>query len=104
MAIGALPVAAAGMLPGVLKRLKESYPRLRVRLQQGRTEDLLPLLASGEIELIVGRLYEPVTLDGFDREALWTEPISISPGRSMRSWKGLQPPKTCDATTLFCQP
>jgi LysR family pca operon transcriptional activator len=25
----------------------------------------------------VGRLYEPVTLDGFDREALWTEPISI---------------------------
>lgn len=27
LAIGALLVAAAGMLPGVLKRLKASYPR-----------------------------------------------------------------------------
>jgi len=77
LSIGALPVAAAGMLPGVLKRLKANYPRLRVRLQQGRTEDLLPLLATGEIELIVGRLYEPATPDAFDREALWSEPISI---------------------------
>ena len=77
LSIGALPVAAAGMLPGVLKRLKTKYPRLRLRLRQGRTEDLLPLLATGEIELIVGRLYEPTTPDGFDREALWSEPISI---------------------------
>jgi LysR family transcriptional regulator, pca operon transcriptional activator len=77
LSIGALPVAAAGMLPGVLKRLRTTYPRLRVRLQQGRTEDLLPLLATGEIELVVGRLYEPATPDGYDREALWSEPISI---------------------------
>ena len=77
LAIGALPVAAAGMLPGVLKRLKASHPRLRIRLQQWRTEDLLPLLAAGEIELIVGRLYEPAAPDAFERQALWTEPISI---------------------------
>jgi LysR family pca operon transcriptional activator len=77
LALGALPVAAAGMLPGVLKRLKRSHPRLRIRLQQGRTEDLLPLLAAGEIELVVGRLYEPATLDEFERETLWVEPISI---------------------------
>lgn len=77
LALGALPVAAAGMLPGVLRRLKQSQPRLRIRLQQGRTEDLLPLLAAGEIELIVGRLYDPATKDEFDREALWAEPISI---------------------------
>jgi LysR family pca operon transcriptional activator len=77
LSIGALPVTAAGMLPGVLKRLRTNHPRLRVRLQQGRTEDLLPLLAAGEIEFIVGRLYEPATPDAFEREALWTEPISI---------------------------
>jgi LysR family pca operon transcriptional activator len=34
-------------------------------------------LASGEIDLIVGRLYRPVVPDGFVREPLWTEPISI---------------------------
>jgi LysR family pca operon transcriptional activator len=77
VALGVLPVAAAGVLPGVLTRLKALKPDIRVRLEQGRTEDLLPLLASGEIDLIVGRLYEPPVPDAFAREALWTEPISI---------------------------
>jgi LysR family transcriptional regulator, pca operon transcriptional activator len=77
VALGALPVAAAGVLPGALARLKITDPHIKVRLQQGRTEDLLPLLASGEIDLIVGRLYEPALPDGFSREPLWTEPISI---------------------------
>lgn len=77
VALGALPVAAAGVLPGALTRLKAMHPEMRVRLQQGRTEELLPLLASGEIDLIVGRLYQPPVPDGFEREALWTEPISI---------------------------
>jgi LysR family pca operon transcriptional activator len=76
-ALGALPVAAAGVLPGVLTRLRALYPAISIRLQQGRTEELLPLLASGEIDLIVGRLYQPVVPDGFVREPLWTEPISI---------------------------
>ena len=77
VALGALPVAAAGVLPGTLARLKATSPHIQVRLQQGRTEDLLPLLASGEIDLIVGRLYEPAAPDRFSREPLWTEPISI---------------------------
>jgi LysR family pca operon transcriptional activator len=77
VALGALPVAAAGVLPGALARLKAAHPGIRVRLQQGRTEELLPLLASGELDLIVGRLYEPAVPDGFKREALWTEPISV---------------------------
>jgi LysR family transcriptional regulator, pca operon transcriptional activator len=77
VALGALPVAAAGVLPGTLARLKTTHPDIKVRLQQGRTEDLLPLLGSGEIDLIVGRLYEPAVPDEFAREPLWTEPISI---------------------------
>jgi LysR family transcriptional regulator, pca operon transcriptional activator len=77
VALGALPVAAAGVLPGTLARLKATDPNIRSRLQQGRTEDLLPLLASGEIDLIVGRLYAPAVPDRFLREPLWTEPISI---------------------------
>lgn len=77
LALGALPVAAAGVLPGVLTRLKAAHPKIKVRLQQGRLEELQPLLSSGEIELIVGRLYEPAVPDGYEREPLWTEPISI---------------------------
>lgn len=77
IAVGVLPVAAVGMLPGALIRLRESHPRLRVRLQQGRTEELLPLLAARELDLVVGRLYTPTVPDGFLRESLWEEPISI---------------------------
>jgi LysR family transcriptional regulator, pca operon transcriptional activator len=77
IALGALPVAAAGVLPGTLARLKATHPDVRIRLQQGRTEDLLRLLASGEIDLIVGRLYAPAAPDRFSREPLWTEPISV---------------------------
>ena len=77
LALGVLPVAAAGVLPGVLTRLKAAVPALRVRLDQGRTEELLPLLAAGELDLVVGRLYEPAMPDGFGREKLWTEPMSI---------------------------
>jgi LysR family pca operon transcriptional activator len=77
LALGALPVTAAGLLPGVLARLRASHPHVGLRMQQGRTEDLLPLLAAGDLDLIVGRLYEPAVPDMFVREPLWVEPISI---------------------------
>jgi LysR family pca operon transcriptional activator len=77
VALGGLPVATSGVLPGALARLRADHPGIRIRVQQGRTEELLPLLASGEIDLIVGRLYKLPVPDSFEREALWTEPISI---------------------------
>ena len=77
IALGALPVAASGLLPGVLSGLKASHPTLQVRLVQGRTEELLPLLASGELDIIIGRLYPPPVPDGFVREELYDEPISV---------------------------
>ena len=75
VALGALPVAAAGILPGVLTRLKARHPTISVRLQQGRTEELIPALVAGEIDLVVGRLYDLGAPDGLVREPLWTEPI-----------------------------
>jgi len=77
VAIGVLPVAAVGVLPGALIRLKRRHPAIQVRLEQGRTEALLPLLAAREVEMVVGRLYAPAVPDGFLREALWEEPISV---------------------------
>jgi LysR family pca operon transcriptional activator len=77
IALGALPVAAVGLLPAVLAGMKNSHPRLQVRLVQGRTEELLPLLAVGQLDLIVGRLYQPSAPDGFRREVLYDEPISV---------------------------
>ncbi len=76
LALGVLPVAASGVLPGALSRMRREHPEIRIRLEQGRTEELTALLAAGEIDLIVGRLYEPPAPDGFEREPLWSEPIA----------------------------
>ena len=67
---------------------------------QGRTEDLLPLLASGELDLIVGRLYEPATPDGFVREPLWEEPISILARTEHPIFCMPSRPRSCTDTSL----
>lgn len=77
VAVGVLPVAAVGVLPGALIALRATHPGLRVRLQQGRTEELLPLLAARELDLVVGRLYAPAVPDGFQRLPMWEEPIAV---------------------------
>ena len=78
VAVGALPGAAAGVvLPGVIARLRTSHPDIKIRLQQGLMTDLIRELGSGELDLIVGRLYEPALPDGFKREVLWSDPISV---------------------------
>jgi LysR family pca operon transcriptional activator len=76
-AIGALPVAAAGLAPIVITRLRRASPDFKVRIEEGRTEELLPLLAAGQIDLIVGRFYEPAVPDNFLREPLWADPMAI---------------------------
>jgi LysR family pca operon transcriptional activator len=75
--IGALPTAAAGILPATLARLRSRHPRLGVKVMQDRTHDLLPVLESGGLDVIVGRLYPPHTPDDFQREVLYEEPVSI---------------------------
>jgi LysR family pca operon transcriptional activator len=67
-AIGALPVAASSLAPIVLAKLRQESPDFRLRVEEGRTEELLPLLAAGQIDLIVGRFYEPPTPDNFIRD------------------------------------
>ena len=76
-AIGALPVAASGLAPMVITKLRAEHPDFRVRLEEGRTEELLPLLAAGQIDLIVGRFYEAPAPDLFVREELWSDPMAI---------------------------
>jgi LysR family pca operon transcriptional activator len=83
--VGVLPVAAVGVMPGVVARLSERRPDLQVRVSQGLSEDLIPDLIAGRLDLIVGRLYDPPTPDGLKREPLYHEPISVvaAPGHAI---------------------
>lgn len=75
--VGALPVAAAGVLPGALARLKIARPDIEVRVIQGRTEELISLLTLREIDLIIGQLYAMPQDDGLIRTPFYSEPISV---------------------------
>ncbi|WP_051695907.1 LysR substrate-binding domain-containing protein [Caulobacter sp. UNC358MFTsu5.1] len=75
--VGALPVAAAGVLPGALARLKIARPDIEVRVTQGRTEELISLLTLREIDLIIGQLYPMPEDDGLIRTPFYSEPISV---------------------------
>lgn len=75
--IGALPVAAAGVLPGALARLQIAHPDIEVRVIQGRSEELISQLALRELDLVIGRLYEMPGEDGLVRTSFYSEPISV---------------------------
>lgn len=71
--VGALPVAASGLLAA----LSRAEPTLRVRLLHGRTDELLPKLAGNEIDLVVGRLYPLARYDALVRKVLYQDPIAL---------------------------
>lgn len=77
VAVGALPTAAAGLLPAVVARLQSSHPLMRIQIVENRSEELLAALGRGEIDLVVGRLYDPAVPDDFVRTVLYAEPIAL---------------------------
>lgn len=77
IAIGALPSAAIGLLPGTLALLQAQNTRLQIRILEGPFEELGPALASGEIDLIVGRLYEPPAPDAIIRQEMYEDPVVV---------------------------
>jgi len=80
VSVGATPPAAIGILPDIYETLRNTAPEIRISLTQGRTEDLMPLLAAGEIEMIIGRLPPSEDASEFVREILYNEPISVLAG------------------------
>jgi LysR family transcriptional regulator, pca operon transcriptional activator len=77
VSVGALPLAAAGLLPVAVARLRKAHPGLDFRITQGTTDQLLAKLSAGEIDVMVGRLYETVARDDFHQEILYKEPLSV---------------------------
>lgn len=79
--VGALPTAAGGVIPEVMRRLSVSDPEIVVRVVEGRTNELCAALALGDIDLLVGRLYSAVDeANQFERVALYDEPMSFIVG------------------------
>ncbi len=56
--VGTLISASARLLPQTITKLKQQRPGVLITVREGPTDQLFPALASGELDMVVGRLPE----------------------------------------------
>jgi DNA-binding transcriptional LysR family regulator len=79
--IGAFPSAAAGLVAPALAGLAERHAELSCTIQEREPEDGIPLLRSGELDLLVSESYddvEPAPTGGLDSHLLVSEPLLLA--------------------------
>ncbi|WP_278484642.1 LysR substrate-binding domain-containing protein [Achromobacter insolitus] len=54
--VGTLIAASAKLLPEAIARLMTAHPGIQVSVREGPTAQLLPALATGDLDIVVGRL------------------------------------------------
>lgn len=82
--VGTLISASAVLLPRAIQLLKEQAPAVSVILRVGQMDQLLPALAVGDLDVVVGRIPEDVswraTAPGLEAEILHREPLCVVGG------------------------
>ncbi|KQR78526.1 LysR family transcriptional regulator [Burkholderia sp. Leaf177] len=91
--LGAIAAAAATMVPLAIARVKASYPQLQIWLQVETSDVMLPLVAQGHLDIMVGRVLER---QGQFKDAVRYEPIAeeplcvvVRPGHPLANSSGL---------------
>jgi DNA-binding transcriptional LysR family regulator len=77
VSIGTSGVSAADTVPLAVARLLDRMPRAQVRLVEGTMNLLMPQLARGELDIVVGRSGQQYDDPQLQTEPLYTEPINF---------------------------
>ncbi|HVL59511.1 MAG TPA: LysR substrate-binding domain-containing protein [Burkholderiaceae bacterium] len=77
LAIGALIGAVPRLLSTALARLLDAQPRIEVSVLADTSATLLPLLQSGRLDIVVGRVPDETQLSGLAFEPLIDETIDV---------------------------
>ena len=77
VAVGIFLTAAPVLLPRAIALLKRREPGVSVTIVEGATDELLPMLAIGTLDLVVGRLPDGPDAADFTHEVLYEEPMDI---------------------------
>ena len=84
VSIGTSGVSAADTVPLAVARLLERMPRAQVRLVENTMNQLMPQLARGELDIVVGRSGHQYDDPQLQTETLYTEPINFVAGLQHR--------------------
>lgn len=68
--VGTLVSAAVSLLPEAIAQVQADRPNLTITLIEGTNDTLMPLLRTGELDLVVGRLPEFREREGITQEVL----------------------------------
>jgi LysR family pca operon transcriptional activator len=75
--IAALPTVAPDSLPGVIAEFSALYPDTSIAVQTAANTTLMSMLASGEIDLGLGRMSDPEMMKGLSFELLYMEALVL---------------------------
>lgn len=83
--VGALPSAATVLLPDVLAGLHTLHPEVGVQVRTTTNTDLLAALRAGDLDVAVGRMGDPDTMQGLSFELLYAEALAfvVRPGHPL---------------------
>lgn len=74
---GALPSVAARLMPEVVADLQASAPHLQLAILDGAHGHLTALLRSGDLDVVIGRLGAPETMQGLSFTQLYLEDVAV---------------------------
>jgi DNA-binding transcriptional LysR family regulator len=80
LVVGAFPSAAAELVVPALAELSERHPELDCAVREHEPEDGIPMLRSGELDLLVSESYEgvaPAPAGGLEAHVLLTEELLV---------------------------
>lgn len=75
--IGALPSVASGLVARATRRYLQAYSDTIVEVTEGPHDSLLQRLRSGRLDLVIGRLGQPESMDGLSFQQLYSEEIVV---------------------------
>lgn len=103
--VGALPSVSARLMPDVVAELQRVAPQLRLSIADGGHGHLTTLLRAGDLDVVIGRLGAPETMQGLSFTQLYLEDVAVvvRPGhpilddpdlRRIAEYPVLYPPRT----------
>ncbi|QFT29001.1 pca operon transcription factor PcaQ [Roseibium porphyridii] len=75
--VGVLPSVAASLMPPVIREFSEMAPHVMVRIMDGPHSHLIEHLKLGKLDLVIGRLGRPASMEGVSFTQLYSERVDL---------------------------